>query len=81
MTITKKNVRKAVRRNHIKRIIREAFRTRKNQLTGLDIVVLTSYSINELTRQEQAITLGSLFDRLIKRTKSGIKDSSPKSDE
>lgn len=39
--IAKKNIRRAVRRNHIKRVIRESFRHHKACLTGMDIIVLT----------------------------------------
>lgn len=81
MAITKKNVRKAVQRNRLRRIIREAFRIRKDLLTGLDIVVLVSYSINTLTRKEQATTLGNLFDKLILQRKTGVREIPHKCDE
>lgn len=40
MAIAKKQVRSAVARNRLKRLIRESFRGAKEQLTGLDIVIM-----------------------------------------
>ena len=40
LAIAKKDVRKAVHRNRIKRIIRESFRAHQDELWGLDIVVV-----------------------------------------
>lgn len=41
LAIAKKRVRLAVGRNRLKRIIRESFRRTKNQLLGVDIVIMT----------------------------------------
>lgn len=38
--VAKRYVKKAVLRHRIKRLIRESFRHHKNQLSGLDVVVL-----------------------------------------
>lgn len=40
LAITKKNCRKSVSRNRLKRLVRESFRQNKKRLAGLDIVVL-----------------------------------------
>lgn len=40
LAIAKKRVRRAVGRNRIKRIVREGFRRAKNQLLGVDIVIM-----------------------------------------
>ena len=40
LAISKKQCRKAVARNRLKRIVRESFRQRQCALAGLDIVVL-----------------------------------------
>lgn len=40
ISISKKKIKKATKRNRIKRIIREAFRYNKNELQGMDIIVL-----------------------------------------
>ena len=40
LTVPKKNIHQSVKRNLIKRQIRESFRLKKDQLGGLDIVVV-----------------------------------------
>jgi ribonuclease P protein component len=40
LAITKKNIKKAVTRNFIKRTVRENFRLQQHQLSSIDIVVL-----------------------------------------
>jgi len=40
LAITKKKIKTAVARHHLKRIIRESFRQHKQQLAGLDIIVM-----------------------------------------
>ena len=42
LAITKKKIRSAVARHAVKRIIRESFRHHKDQLKGLDVIVLAS---------------------------------------
>lgn len=51
-SIAKKNIRKAMRRNAIKRQIRESFRKRQHELTGLDIIVIAPKTSNELANSE-----------------------------
>jgi ribonuclease P protein component len=70
MAIAKKNVRKAVHRNQIKRIVRESFRIRKQALNGLDLVVLISQGINDLERKERIETLSRLLDKLSRQRES-----------
>jgi ribonuclease P protein component len=41
LAVSKKNCRKAVDRNRVKRAIRESFRLQQEQLKGLDIVVVS----------------------------------------
>lgn len=59
VVVPKKNVRKAVTRNRIKRVIRESFRLHKNQLPHWDIVVLALRSADKAPNQR-------LFERLAK---------------
>jgi ribonuclease P protein component len=40
LAITKKKINTAVARHHLKRVIRESFRQHKQQLAGLDIIVM-----------------------------------------
>jgi ribonuclease P protein component len=57
LAISRKVARSAVARNRIKRIVRESFRHRQSQLSGLDWVVMGRAG---LTEQENAILLTSL---------------------
>lgn len=43
--VAKRNVKRAVDRNRIRRLIRESFRQEKEGLRGLDIIVLARYNI------------------------------------
>jgi ribonuclease P protein component len=40
IVVAKKNQKKAVHRNRIKRIVRECFRLRQSQISGFDLVVV-----------------------------------------
>lgn len=46
LAISKKNVPLAVRRNRLKRIIRESFRRHQTELEGLDVMVMVKRQIN-----------------------------------
>ena len=59
VVVPKKNIRKAVARNQIKRVIRESFRLHKNHLENWDIVVLALKPADKATNQ-------ILFERLVK---------------
>ncbi len=48
LVIAKKNVRLAVQRNRVKRIIRESFRLQHSSLPNLDIVVLARKGMGDL---------------------------------
>jgi ribonuclease P protein component len=51
LAVSKKNVRRAVDRNRIKRVIRESFRHNRLALEGLDIVVLGRRGIEQHTNR------------------------------
>lgn len=57
LAIRKKNCPGAVKRNRLKRIVRESFRTHREQLQGLDVVVLNQ-------PQAAAACNKTLFDSL-----------------
>jgi len=59
LAIAKKRVRRAVARNRLKRIIRASFRHAKNQLLGVDIVIMAR-------DQAEPATNGDLFTSLDK---------------
>lgn len=71
LAISKKQLARAVWRNRIKRIAREAFRLHKTDLNGYDIVVLGRKGVQETDNQ----TLYNSFLHLIgKIRKQGLKD-------
>ncbi len=73
LAISRKHCRGAVQRNRLKRIVRESFRVHRNQLEGLDLVVLN---------QPGAARAGNkaLFDSLHRhwqKCRTGVAGSSP----
>jgi ribonuclease P protein component len=66
IAVSKKNVRKAVARNRIKRIIRESFRMMRDQLGALDIVVIARRGADGESRGTLRDTLNEQWIRLAK---------------
>ena len=62
LVVAKKNVKLAVERNRIKRIIRESFR--QHSLQSIDIVVMPRKSITELTNSELHTLINKQWQRL-----------------
>ncbi len=74
LAIAKKALAKAVWRNRVKRLAREAFRKHKKLLCGYDIVVLTRHGVQDVDNA----TLTRSFEHLIRIIKrSGYKDGKP----
>ena len=67
LVIAKKNIRLAVQRNRIKRILRESFRLRQQTLAGLDIVVLARRGLDELDNQQLHQLFHQQWQRLEKK--------------
>jgi ribonuclease P protein component len=67
LVIAKKNVRLAVQRNRIKRILRESFRLNQQQLVGLDIVILARRGLDELDNRQLHKLINKQWQRLLKR--------------
>ncbi len=65
LAIAKKQLQRAVWRNRVKRIAREAFRSHKKELSGYDIVVLGKKGMQEIDNQ----TLHNSFLHLIRKIK------------
>ncbi|RTE65426.1 ribonuclease P protein component [Amphritea opalescens] len=67
---SKKNIRLAVHRNRVRRIIRESFRLNQHKLPNVDIVILARPGLGDLDNSEvQALILKS-WNRLIGRAKA-----------
>lgn len=63
--VSKNNVRKANKRNLIKRIIKESFRLNKKKLSELDIVVLVKKEVNQLkTKKDVRREIDSLWEKI-----------------
>jgi ribonuclease P protein component len=67
LVIAKKHIRHAVDRNRMKRLIRETFRAKQQQLTGLDVIVLARKGMNDVTNAVLIEHLNGQWDRLIRR--------------
>ena len=70
ITLAKKRIRKANQRNRIKRLIRESFRHRTQQLPNIDIVVVGKTGADNLTNDEIYAVLDKLWKNLAKRCNS-----------
>ena len=66
LVIGKKNVKLAVERNRLKRVIRETFRHNQEALAGLDIVIIARKGLAELENPELHQQFGKLFRRLVR---------------
>ena len=64
-TISKKQVRLAVQRNRIKRIIREYFRLHCDEMPSIDIIVLAKKGFDGLSNDDIYNGFGSLWLKLI----------------
>ncbi|MGO2501830.1 MAG: ribonuclease P protein component, partial [Cobetia marina] len=63
---SKKNVRRAVDRNRLKRLTRESIRLRQHRLPAVDIVVLAKRGVNELDNETLHRQLDGMWARLEK---------------
>lgn len=63
LAVPKRHIHKAVERNRIKRVIREAFRYKKQQLKGLDVVVLVRKPIDNINLKGFNLILDKLLEK------------------
>ncbi len=64
LVIGKKSVKLSVKRNRLKRQIRESFRLNQDNLVGWDIVVVARKGLGDLENVELARQFGKLWKRL-----------------
>ena len=67
LVIAKKNVRLAVQRNRIKRIVRETFRQQQHQLISLDVIVLARRGLDTMENHQLHETCNQLWLQLQNR--------------
>lgn len=67
LAVSKKSVKHAVKRNQIKRIVRETFRKHKSSLIGLDIIFVSFQKINELNKTELKDVLEEQWKNISKK--------------
>lgn len=84
LVIAKKNIRFAVDRNRMKRLIRETFRVKQHQLAGLDVIVLARKGMNDMDNaklieqlEKQWLRLAHLLRKTQKSTDQEIQVPSP----
>jgi len=70
LVIAKKNIRLAVKRNLVKRLIRESFRTRQQNLGGIDAIVLARRGMDQLEKTEIRTQLDKQWQRIAKKALS-----------
>lgn len=68
--VAKKQVRTAVQRNRIKRVIREYFRAEAHLIPACDIVILVRKNFAQLSNQEIRLTFHNQIKRLSKKLMS-----------
>lgn len=67
LVLGKKNIRLAVQRNRIKRVVRESFRLRQHTLPALDIVVLARRGLDGKNNSMINAELNALWENLSQR--------------
>lgn len=65
--ISKKNIRRAVKRNRVRRIIRESFRLHQHELPNVDIVVLARKGLDDLDNEQLHKVITRSWSRLIRK--------------
>ncbi len=67
LVIAKKNLKLAVQRNRVKRLLREYFRCHQQSFANYDLVVLTRREIAVMSQQQLSVYRDDIFNRFIKR--------------
>lgn len=77
LVFSKKNVRRAVDRNRLKRLVRESIRLQQHRLPAVDVVVLARHGVNELNNGTLHRQLHGMWRRLEKDVRKQSAASSP----
>lgn len=72
LVVSKKNIRRAVARNRVKRLARETFRTRLRDLDALDVLFLARSGLDGLPPAEQTTQINQSWQRLARRAGRGV---------
>lgn len=64
LVVGKRVANSAVKRNRIKRVIRESFRHYQNGLTGVDIIVIARQQCDKLSKQKLREGMDQLWEKL-----------------
>lgn len=64
LSLSKKQIRRAVDRNRIKRVARETFRHVQSKLNGIDVIVIAYKGMDKLSPTEQHQCFDTLWKRL-----------------
>lgn len=67
LVVGKKNVRLAIHRNRVKRLVRESFRLQQQALAGLDIIVLARAGVGNQENTLIRASIDTLWSDLIRR--------------
>jgi ribonuclease P protein component len=70
LAISKRCASRAVARNRIRRVVRESFRTTRNDLPAVDVVVMCRPVATEMTNKELAAALEANWQRVKQRCKN-----------
>lgn len=77
LVFSKKNVRRAVDRNRLKRLVRESIRLQQHRLPAVDIVVLARRGVNDLDNETLHRQLHGMWRRLEKDVRKQSAAASP----
>ena len=72
LVIAKKNIRHAVQRNRVKRIIRESFRLNQHELPSLDIILLARKGLEDLDNKMIHLEISNLWRRLVNKYQAKV---------
>lgn len=70
--ISKKNVRRAVKRNHVRRIMRESFRLNQERLPNYDLIIMARQGAGDLSSEELHRLAKKCWSRLNKKAKQAL---------